>query len=96
MGEVCEVGVAGPGHSRDELGVVVGQGAELLASPGQESCQHAVGVVRHGDLVPVRPHLQTDQSHPDVQGPVVLGEGSRGRSTSEVCSVNAWTHTWSV
>ena len=69
----------GRGLSRDELGVVVGQQAELLAPPGQEGSQGAVGVVRHGGLVPVRPHLQTDQSHTDAQGPVVL-RGVRERS----------------
>lgn len=45
---------------RDELSVVIGELAELFASPGQESCQSAVRVVRDADHVPVGPHLQTD------------------------------------
>lgn len=50
----------GRGGSRDELGIVIRQSAELFASPWQESCQSAVRVVRDTDHVPLGPHLQTN------------------------------------
>lgn len=50
----------GRGRSRDELGIVVRQSAQLFASPWQERRQSAVWVVWDADHVPIGPHLQTD------------------------------------
>ena len=59
--------------SPDELGVVVRfLGEELGFPPVQELVERGEGILRHGTLIGVAPHLQAHQGHPDVQGPVEL------------------------
>lgn len=53
-------GDEGESDWRDELSVVVGEHAELFASPGQEGRQSGVRVVWDADHVLAGPHLQTD------------------------------------
>lgn len=59
-------------YSREELGVVVLLARLELLPPLQEGPERGVGLLVHDALVPLRPHLQADQGHADVQGPVEL------------------------
>lgn len=62
----------GLSYSREELGVVVLLAGLELLPPLQEGPECGVGLLVHDALVPLRPHLQANQGHSDVQGPVEL------------------------
>lgn len=59
-------------------------GEQFHFPPVQELVQGGEGILSDGAFVSVTPHLQTHQSHPDVQGPVEL-------KWSMLTSVSEWT-----
>lgn len=59
-------------YSREQLGVIVLLAGLQLLPPLQEGPEGRVGLLVHDALVPFRPHLQANQGHTDVQGPVEL------------------------
>lgn len=73
-----------PTCSRQQLRVVV-----LLASPQsllplQEGPERGVGIAGDSALVPLRPHLQANQGHLDVQRPVELQGGDRDQHLLQI------------
>lgn len=56
-----------------------------LAPPTKKGPQGRVRILRNFTLIPMRPHLQADESNPDVQGPVKL-KRHREASFSHHCA----------
>lgn len=56
-----------------ELSIVVRfLGQQFDLPPVKELMQSGKGILSDGTFIRITPHLQTHQSHPDVQGPIEL------------------------
>lgn len=81
-------------HSRQELGIVVGQpGQQLLPAPAQEPLQHCPGTAAHRDLVALAPDLHRQQGHPHSQRAEELG-GTEESEPPQHCSGKGTAGHW--
>lgn len=76
---------------RQQLGVVVFLAGLQLLPPLEEGPQGGIWLLGDDTLVPVRPNLQADQRHTDVQSPIEL------HTHTQVCLVissnnTVWSH----